>query len=151
MVEGHVAAADTVSWKGVTGEIIVVAEGLISGHEARDVFTSKSILQTDRYPDIRFAIDSLVNVTRSGDTLRATAVGVFRLRELPTRMNASVLAWPEAGGLRVTARMHAPAEWLTREFGLSRFALGLGVTTAIWKDFFMGVDIVLRPQKATGT
>lgn len=150
-VEGQVTAADTVTWRGVTGEVIVLAEGLISGHEARDVFTSKSILQTDRYPDIRFAIDSLVNVTRAGDTLRATAVGIFRVRELPTRMNAVVQAWPEAGGLRVTARLHAPAEWLTKEFGLSRFALGLGVTTAIWQDFFMGVDVVLRPQKAPRT
>lgn len=149
-VEGHVTAADTVLWRGVTGEVTVLAEYLITGHDARDVFTHGSILQTDRYPEIRFTIDSMVNVTRSGDTLKGTAMGMFRLRDLPTRMSAVVRAWPEAGGLRVTGRLHAPAEWLTKEFGLSRFALGLGVTTAIWQDFFMGVDVVLRPQKSAG-
>jgi len=40
---------------------------------------------------------------------------------------------------------------LTSVYGLSRFALGLGVTTKIWMDLFMGVDLLLRPAAAGGS
>lgn len=149
-VAGEVVVADTVQWRGVRGEVVVSADALITGEERRDAFAHGAILQTDRYPEIRFTIDSVVNVTREADTLRATAVGVLRLRQLPTPMTGAVRAWPEAGGLRVLAKFRVPAPSLTQEFGLSRLALGLGVTTRIWYDFFMGVDLVLRPQAPSG-
>jgi hypothetical protein len=143
-VQGEVTIADTSNWTGVQGEIVVSAEALITGEERRDSYTRQAILQTDRYPDIRFTIDSVVDVTRDADTLRGRAFGVLYLHGVRKNMSGLVRGWPEAGGLRVLTRLRVPAKSLTEEFGLSRFALGLGVTTGIWYDLFMGIDIVLR-------
>lgn len=145
-VLGEIIVADTVAWRGVRGEVAVNAATLITGEDRRDAFTRQSILETTRYPEIRFRVDSVVGVTRQADTLRGTAVGMFSLRHVTRPMTASVRAWPEAGGMRVMAKFRIPAPDLTEEWALSRFALGLGVVTKIWYDLFMGVDLVLRPQ-----
>jgi len=150
-VEGEVLVADTVRWQGVRGKVAVRAQALITGEDRRDAFTRNAILQTNRYPEIRFTLDSVLNVTRQADTLRGTAVGVFSLHGVAKPITASVRAWPEAGGLRVLAKFRVPAASLTQEFGLSRFALGLGVTSKIWYDLFMGVDLVMRPQVRAGS
>jgi hypothetical protein len=143
-VEGEIFTPDTVRWRGVTGEIVVRADALLTGSEDRDTFTRQAVLETSRYPEIRFTIDSVMDVTRQADTLRGTAVGLFQLRDVTTQMTAAVQTWPEAGGLRVLAKFRVPATSLTTEYGLSRFALGLGVGVRIWQDLFMGVDLLLR-------
>ncbi len=97
----------------------------------------------------QFALDSLVGMTRRRDTLHGTAVGVVTLHGVNKPVRAAIRAWPEAGGTRVEARFRVPAKELVDAFGISQFALGLGVTTGIWKDFFMGADLVLLRQ-ATG-
>jgi hypothetical protein len=145
-VTGFVTVADTAHWRGVQGEISVRAEALITGHEDRDAYTRGAILQTNRYPDILFIVDSVVNVTHAGDTLRGTAVGLFSLRDVVKPMTAAVQAWPEPAGLRVLAKFRVLAPELISEYGLSKFALGLGVGAHIWQHLFMGVDLVLRPE-----
>jgi hypothetical protein len=145
-VEGQVVVADTAAWRGVRGEIAVQGAALITGEDRRDAYTRQAILETTRYPEIRFRVDSVVGVTRHADTLQGTAMGLFTLRHVSKPMTAVVRAWPEAGGLRVLAKFRIPAIAMTEEYGLSRFALGLGVTTRIWYDLFMGVDVVLRPE-----
>lgn len=147
-VEGEITVADTARWLGVSGQVTVSGDALITGEERRDAYTRQAILQTERYPQIRFIIDSVVNVTHEADTVRGTAVGKFNLHGVTRPMTAGVRAWPTAGGLRVLAKFHVPAMDLTQVYGLSRFALGLGVTTRIWHHLFMGVDVVLRPQAA---
>jgi hypothetical protein len=149
-VEGQLLVADTVQWREVRGEVTVRAAALITGEERRDAYARRAILQTDRYPEIRFTIDSVVDMTRQADTLRGLAVGVFYLHGVRKPMAVAVRAWPELGGLRVVGKFRVPAQSLTEEFGLSRFALGLGVTTRIWYHLFMGVDVVLRPQTTAG-
>jgi polyisoprenoid-binding protein YceI len=143
-VQGQVLVADTVRWRGVRGEVRVRGDELVTGEERRDTYSRQAVLETTRYPEIRFTIDSLVGVTRHADTVRGTAVGVLTLRDVSKPMTAGVQAWPEAGGVRVVAKLRIPATELTEEWGLSKFALGLGVTTRIWYDLFMGVDVVLR-------
>jgi hypothetical protein len=146
-VQGQIVVTDTAAWRGVRGEVAVRAEALITGEDRRDALTRQAILETTRYPEIRFRIDSLVGVTRDADTLRATAVGVLTLRHVSKPMTAPVRAWREPAGLRVVGRLRVPAGDLVPEYGLSRFALGLGVGTKIWFDLFMGVDVVLRPEQ----
>jgi polyisoprenoid-binding protein YceI len=146
-VHGEVVVADAARLRGVRGAVTVRSDALITGEERRDAFARDAVLEATRYPVIRFTIDSVVNVTRQADTLHGTAVGVFTLRDVSKPMTARVEAWPEAGGLRVLAKFRIPAPDLTTEYGLSRFALGLGVTTRIWYDLFMGVDVVLRRQR----
>jgi len=63
-------------------------------------------------------------------------------------MTAVVRSWPEAGGRRVLAKFRIPVKDLTREYGFSKFALGLGVGTKIWQDVFMGVDVLMRADAA---
>jgi len=147
-VKGQVRAADTVAWRGVRGDVVVSADALISGAEGRDTYTRQAILQTNRWSEIRFRLDSLVDVTRQADTLHGTAVGVFTLRDVAKPMTAAVRAWPEAGGLRVLAKFRVMASSLVPEWGLPKFALGLGVGLNIFQDLFMGVDLVLRRAEA---
>jgi hypothetical protein len=150
-VQVRLEAADTVRWQGVTGEVVVRADALVGGENRRDEYARDAVLQTSRYPDIRFKIDSLVGLTRQADTLRATAVGVFTLHGVSQPMTAGVRAWPVAGGLRVMGRFKVPADDLVPVYGLSNFALGLGVGVRIWRDLYMGVDLLLRPEGAGGT
>jgi hypothetical protein len=149
-VEGDFLVADTVHWRGLRGVVTVKGDALITGEARRDAFARDAVLQTNRYPDIRFTIDSVVDVIRVADTLRGTVVGVFALHGVTKAMTAPVRAWPEAGGLRVLARLRLPARSLVDEFKLSRFAIGLGLNSNIWHDLFMGVDVVLRAAPSVG-
>lgn len=145
-VKGYVTVADPVRWRGVRGEVTVRGAALVTGGDDRDAFTRAAILETNRYPEIRFTIDSVVNVTRVADTLRGTAMGVFTLRAVAKRVAAPVQAWPEGGGLRVLAKFRIEADSLVPVYGLSKYALGLGVGVKIWQVLFPGVDLLLRPE-----
>jgi hypothetical protein len=147
-VSGWAVLSDTVGWKRVSGEIAVNADALMSGHDQRDAYMRRAILQTSRFREVKFRLDSVINVTRQGDTLRGTGIGTFTLRDVSQPMNAALVAWPEAGGLRVLGKIRIPARSLVPVYGVSQFALGLGVGTKIWQDLFAGVDMVLRPEGA---
>jgi hypothetical protein len=88
-------------------------------------------------------------MTRQADTLRGKAFGVFSLHGERRPLTADVRAWPEAGGLRVLGRFRIPAPDMVKEYGLSSFALGLGVGVRVWQDLFMGVDLLLHVQRAS--
>ncbi|MGH9836985.1 MAG: hypothetical protein ACRD9Y_28495, partial [Blastocatellia bacterium] len=101
-------------------------------------------LHTTRYPELRFTIDSLVDV-QPGDTLRATAVGVFEAHGVRHPARAPVVAWRDPAGFRVRAQFSVPATALIEEFKMSRWALGMGVVSRRWNTVYMGVDVILRP------
>jgi polyisoprenoid-binding protein YceI len=146
-VHGQVTAeGGSGSWRGVHGQVNVQADALVTGENMRDAFTKKAVLETLRYPEIRFTLDSLSGTTQRGDTLRATAFGVFAVHGVTKPVTAAVRAWPDAGGMRVLAKFRVPAASLTTDFGMSKYALGLGVETRIWYDLFMGVDLLLRRE-----
>jgi polyisoprenoid-binding protein YceI len=147
-VRGEVITPDTVTWTGVRGAIVVKADLLITGQDQRDQYLREAILETQRHPEIRFAIDSVVNVTRVADTLSGSAVGVLSLHGADRPMTAVIRYWPEGGGLRVVGRIRMPARAMVQEFGLSSHALGLGVGVRIWQDLFLGVDLLIRAQHA---
>lgn len=144
-VRGEVKVEDASAWRGVRGAVVVRAEALVTGLRMRDDYASRAVLQSARYPEISFRIDSLAAV-QPGDTLRAEVVGMFELHGVAEPMRVPVKAWREAGGLRVTGRFDVRATELLDKYGLSRWALGLGVGTNIWKIVHMGVDVVLREQ-----
>lgn len=145
-VHGTVVAADTVSWRGVTGEVIVKSERLVTGSEQRDRFTRDGVLEAQQYPEIRFAIDSLVGLTRLADTLSGSVVGVFALHGVSQPMVAAVRIWPEDRGLRVLGKFRIDAHDMVKVYGLSKRSLGLGVGLNIWHHLYMGVDLLVRPQ-----
>ena len=149
-VRGDVTARDTLTWRGVRGEIVVRADRLVSGQSQRDKYASEGVLESRQYPEIRFAIDSLTNVARQADTLTGSVTGVFALHGSSRPVVAAVRIWPEAGGLRVQAKFRMPVEDLVREYGLSSHALGLGVGLRVWLHLYMGVDLLLRPQPTVG-
>jgi hypothetical protein len=45
----------------------------------------------------------------------------------------------------VTTKFHFPAGDLVQEFHMSKWALGLGVSSGIWRDLWEGVDLILKP------
>jgi hypothetical protein len=145
-VSGWIMVGDTAQWTGVRGEVVVKAKALFGGDTRRDEFMRETVLETNRFPDIRFQIDSLINVKQDGDTLRATAVGVFTTHGVSQPMKAGVRAWNEAGGVRVTGKFSIWAGELVPVYKMSRVALGLGVATQLWHSLFMGVDLLLRPE-----
>jgi polyisoprenoid-binding protein YceI len=147
-VTGEITIADTTQWTGIHGKVLVKAEALVTGEDRRDAYARDAVLETTHYPHIIFTIDSVIGVKRQADTLRGTAYGVLELHGVERPLVGPVHAWPEAGGLRVMGRVKVPAQQLVEVFDLSRFALGLGVVTHIWRTIFMGVDIVVFPAKA---
>jgi polyisoprenoid-binding protein YceI len=144
-VEGQVVLPDTVGWRGARGEVVVRADALITGEAMRDVVMHQ-VLQTYQFPNIRFTLDSLVGFTKQADTLFASAVGTLIVREVPHPTTMQVKAFPEAGGMRVLAKWHIPAALLQIQLVPKLHSIGLGANTLIWHDFFMGVDLVFRPQ-----
>jgi hypothetical protein len=153
-VHGYVVASDPVNGRGVHGEMTIKADSLVMGEERRAQYARGMVFETSRYPEIRLRIDSLVNVTRQLDTLRGTAVGVLFLHGYEDTVFAAVKVYPdsEAGGTRVFARIRAPARAFAAHFWPGCTYRGcifsLGVRTDIWKFFFFGVDLVLRPEEA---
>jgi len=143
-MRGEITATDTLRWRGVRGTVTVIADSLFTGLGFRDTYGRRAVLETGRYPEIQFTIDSLVNV-QPGDTLRATAIGTFELHGVQHPTQAPLLAWHERAGFRVRARFSVPALALTQEFKMSKYALGMGVGLRRWNTIHMGVDIILRP------
>ncbi|HUL50866.1 MAG TPA: YceI family protein [Gemmatimonadales bacterium] len=145
-VHGELVAPDTVTWKGVHGKIVVDAADLITGEKFRDNFAREHVLETDRYPQMTFVIDSLQDLRKSGDSLRAMASGSVTIHGTTVPLSVPVLAWPDAGGLRVRGRWHMTADELWTRYGISKIALGLGVGMGIWRQLWMGVDVVLHAE-----
>lgn len=145
-VSGTILIGDTLHWRSVRGEVTLNADSLFSGLEFRDDFARRIVLNTAQYPRIRFVIDSLIDVRPgAGDTLRATAVGTFSLHGVTTPMQAAIQAWRDPAGFRVRGAFDFEAQDLTRKYGMSRIALGLGVVLRRWQRIYTGVDVILRP------
>lgn len=147
-LEGEIVTPDTIEWRGARGQVAIKADALVSGENMRDAYARSTILQTTTYPVIRFTLDSLVDVSRRADTLRGTAIGILALHGEAKPVAVVVKAFPEAGGTRVLASLHIPATSMVTDWKLSRQALGFGVSMGIWKDLFMGVDLLMHPQGA---
>ncbi len=149
-VRGQVLLPDTLTWRGARGQVAVLGDALLTGENMRDLFAHRAVLQTQQYPEIRFTLDSLVGMSKQADTLRGTVVGTFTLHGTAQPMSGPVTAYPDAGGMRVLAKLHLPAQDLLDNWGFSKFALSLGVGTGIWQDLFMGVDLLMRLEGTTG-
>jgi polyisoprenoid-binding protein YceI len=143
-VDVRLTTADTLKWTGVQGEVTVKGDALIGGLDIRDEYTRKKLLQTYQYPEIKFAIDSLVGVTQRRDTMHAIAVGVFTLRGVSQPARATLRYWRELGGMRVLGRIKLRAHDLVPVYGMSYTNLGMGVGSYIWIDLYVGVDLLLR-------
>ena len=149
-VAGQFDVPDTVNWKGIHGEITIQAKALASGQGIRDKYTQGMVLESDHYPEIKFRLDSVTNVTRTekGDTLKGQAYGVLDAHGVQKPLGGRFMAWHDAGvpgTLRVTTKFHFPAGDLVQEFHMSKWALGLGVSSGIWRDLWEGVDLILKP------
>lgn len=143
-VHGEITVGDTATLSGVHGRITMIADSLFTGLEMRDIYARRAILETGRYPEIAFTIDSLVEVRRSGDTTKAFAIGHFELHGVAQPMRAPVSAWRDPAGLRVRAQFSVPAPMLVNEFQMSKWGLGMGVVMKRWKTIHMGVDVILN-------
>ena len=121
------------------------SDALITGEQMRDVMMHHS-LESVQFPEILFKLDSLVDMTKRGDTLVGTADGTLTVRQIVIEISAAVQVFSDPAGLRVLAKWHIPAT----ELGMLTPDLhyfGLGINTRIWKTFFMGADLVLRPAR----
>jgi hypothetical protein len=148
-VSGTIDVADTVHWQGIHGAVAVRADALATGEAMRDVLMHQ-VMNTDRFPEIQFLLDSVTDLTKMGDTLRGRAVGVLTVRGVARASTATVKAFPDSGGMRVLAKFHMPANDL-HEYTPGLNSVGLGMNTRLWKDVFFGVDIVLRPPESTAS
>jgi hypothetical protein len=142
-VRGEIAVDDPARFGGVRGTVTVIADSLFTGLGLRDAYARRAVLQTGRYPELRFTIDSLVDV-QPGDTVRATAVGTFEAHGVRLAARAPLVGWHDSAGLRVRARFSLPATALIDELRMSRWALGMGVVSRRWSQVYMGVDVILR-------
>jgi hypothetical protein len=143
-VHGQLMAADTATWQGLQGKIVVVAAALVSGLKDRDAYARDKVLEVDKYPQIAFTIDKLVGVKPKGDSVTAIAVGTLSLHGTTTPMTIPIIAWHEDGALRVRGRWFMHADEMVSKYGISQQAMAMGVGMGIWQQLWMGVDLVLR-------
>ena len=147
-LRGEVVAPDTTNWRGLLGTVSLKGEALVTGEQMRDVLMHQ-VMQTSQFPEVYFTLDSLTNLTRSGDTLSAHAVGILTFRDLKLPTTAVVKAFHDRNRMRVIGkwriRAHDLIDWTPK-----LHYLGLGVNTNIWHDFFMGFDIIFRPEPTGG-
>ena len=149
-VSGAFEAADTVSWQGVRGRVVVDVHLLTSGMPSRDTYARNSLLHAGTFPTIEFTVDSLIGAERHGDTVTASAVGVFHFHGADQPMTVPIRVWHDPLGLRVTGQTHFPATELITTYYLSKVGLGLGVASHVWKQLYWGIDAILVPAAAAG-
>lgn len=145
-VHGQIMSPDTTTWGDTQGRVVVDAAALVSGEKQRDEFTRTSVLETEKYPQIVFNIDEVMDVTHAGDSTRALAVGELMLHGKSTPIAVHLLAWHEDGMLRVRGRWFMTANELWSKYGISKQAMALGVGMGVWKQLWMGFDLALRPE-----
>lgn len=143
-VDGRIEVTDSSSWQGAHGTIVLRADALVTGLDMRDVYARRAVLQTAKYPEIRFTIDSLTQVQGS-ETIRALAVGTFELRGRTQPMTVPIIASRHAGGLRVRADFEIPVLALIEQYGVPKTTLGLATHPGIWGGIRVGVDVVMSP------
>jgi hypothetical protein len=148
-VHGDITISDSVHWKGVKGTVTVDAEKLTTGADFRDAYAQKAVLKSHAFPTIEFAIDSLTEVAQVGDTIRATAVGQLTVIGKQHAKNARLVAWRVPGGLRIRGQLQVPAKDMINVFGLSKFALNMGVVLGRWDTLYMGIDVILKSPSAS--
>ncbi len=146
-VRGWVDLPDTVGWRRAHGEIVVKADKIFTGERNRDEYAQNAIFGVHVYPDITFFIDSLVDMRRVGDTLKGTVVGRFKFRGKVHPVNATLESYAAAGGTRVLSKFRLPVMDLIKKYGVTRRSVGLGIGLNIWKTLFVGVDLLMRPDK----
>jgi hypothetical protein len=146
-VRGDVTIADREHLRGVHGTIAVAGDALITGESMRDV-TMHQVMQTAQYPEMTFTVDSLIDVSKTADTVTAQAVGTFTIRDYHMPALARVKAFPDGGGMRVLAKWMVKGDDLEKMIPKLTY-LSLGTQAKIFKHFFMGVDMVLVPSSAT--
>jgi hypothetical protein len=121
---------------------------VLAGHAVRDGVADELVVGVDERGEEAQQLRERARGLAEGDTVRGTAIGVVSLRGVAKPLKAAIRSWPAAGGARVLAKLRVPASSLWHEFGICNYAL-FGVGTKLWKDFFMGVDLLLHPE-ATG-
>jgi hypothetical protein len=147
-MRGEITVQDPQHLTGVHGWVTVRLDLVVTGESWRDQ-TMRQVVDAAQYPEIRFTVDSVVGTARRGDTITGSAVGTMLMRGISIPMVAQVRALPDSGGVRVFVKWRQPAEVLdTLAPSLRR--IGLGLNLKIWKDFFMGGDIVFRPKTGSG-
>jgi hypothetical protein len=144
-VSGEFSVADTVSWRGVRGRVVVDAYAITSDNPRRDTYGRAYIFKAGTFPTIEFQLDSVTGLVRHGDTLTGTAVGVFEFVGVPRGVAVPIRAWREPLGLRVTGKAEFPALELETTYKISRMALGMGVGARVWKTLHWGIDVVVVP------
>jgi hypothetical protein len=154
-VHGRFVVPDTATGRGVRGQVTIRPDALVTGEARRDAWARDAVLQTGQYQEIRFVVDSLVDLSRQHDTLRGTAVGTLTLHGQEKPLVAAVKAYwdTEAAGFRVLTRSRVPARTLVEEFWPGCLVrrgcvFGLGVAMNIWKTLFFGADLLLRPTES---
>lgn len=149
-VKGQIVTSDTNAWTGVRGELTIQSSALRTGLDFRDAYARKAIYASDQYPEITIHIDSLVQIERRqgarGDTIQGNAYATLEVRGVRLPVVVRVRGTQEGGGLRVQGKTHIPAQHLVDTFGVSPYALGMSVGLKAWKELWMGIDVVFRPQ-----
>jgi polyisoprenoid-binding protein YceI len=143
-VRGEVTAADARTWREARGTVTVIVDSITMGANMRDKFMHGTILHSGRYPELRFTLDSLVHVAQ-GDTLHALAWGIFDVHGTQDTVIAPIVVTKEGEGIRVQAKFGVAAKSMIDKYGMSRWALSLGVVLKRWNTLNMGVDLYMKP------
>jgi hypothetical protein len=149
-VSGTLTTTDARRYANLKGTISVAVDSLTIGSDQRDKFADKYVYASNKYPTIKYMIDSLTNVVVSGDSVTAIAVGTFEMREVRRATRVQVWGIQTPDGLRVRGMFAMPASELRDRYGASKVALGVGVGLKLWDTLYMGFDLILKERGAAG-
>lgn len=79
-IQGQFVLPDTLQWRGAHGQLVINPKDLVTGETMRDNYEQNAVLSVSVYQDIKFTLDSVVDMTRRGDTLRGRVVGTWFAR-----------------------------------------------------------------------
>jgi len=142
-VSGQLVVQDSLRSIGASATVAVMLDSLVTGYRLRDAYARRAVLETKQHPVFELKVDSLTGV-RGTDTIQASVEGTLRLRGVTRPVRFPVVGWREAGGLRVQGQLSFPAHELVDTYGMSSWALGLGVALRRWRTVHVGADLLLR-------
>ncbi|HXQ28697.1 MAG TPA: hypothetical protein VN848_05460, partial [Gemmatimonadales bacterium] len=74
-VRGEFTVDDTAHWSGLHGWLAVRSAALVTGEQLHDVAMRRALGASSPEAEIRVTVDSVVDMTRDGDTLVGKAAG----------------------------------------------------------------------------
>jgi hypothetical protein len=103
-VRGTLITAESVTYSGLKGYVVVTADSIATGADVRDEFSRKHVFKSMTFSTIRFEVDSLSGIAQNADTLGAVVHGAFEFRGVQQKIAVPIQVVDHTAGHRVRGK-----------------------------------------------